>query len=139
MLNHSRWITVGVASGLLALMGASLLRAQQQPEPRRDTLQTGAVTPADTALRAKPGLQTGPARGDTLRPVHRDSAPPPGSVNKQSGEFQYHGAATDTALRAKPGTQTGRTAADSGKGHGRAWKKKGTAADSTRAKRDSTQ
>jgi hypothetical protein len=44
MLNHSRWITVGVASGLLALMGASLLGAQQQREPRRDALQTGAVT-----------------------------------------------------------------------------------------------
>ena len=69
---HSRWITVGVATGLLTLVGASLLHAQQESQPRRDTLQTGAVTPADTALRAKPGLQTGPARGDTLRPIARD-------------------------------------------------------------------
>ena len=91
---HSRWITVGVASGLLALMGASLLRAQQQPEPRRDTLQTGAVTQDTTHT-------------------------PSGSVDK-------------------PGIQAGPTPADSGKGHGKAWKKKGTAADSTRAKQDST-
>lgn len=72
MLNHSRWITVGVASGLLALMGASLLRAQQQPQPRRDTLQTGAVTPADTALRAKPGTQTGRNAADSTS-AKRDS------------------------------------------------------------------
>lgn len=73
---HSRWITVGVATGLLALMGASLLHAQQQPQQRRDTLQTGAVTQADTALKAKPGLQTGPAMGDTLRPVRQDTTLP---------------------------------------------------------------
>lgn len=51
MLNHSRWITVGVATGLLALMGASLLRAQQQTEPRPDTWQTGAVTQVNDAPR----------------------------------------------------------------------------------------
>jgi len=65
MPNRSRWITVGVASGLLALMGATLLHAQQQPEPRRDTLQTGVVTPADTALRAKLGTRTGPNAADS--------------------------------------------------------------------------
>jgi hypothetical protein len=93
----SRWITVGVATGLLALIGASLLHAQQQPQQRRDTLQTGAVTQADTALKAKPGLQTGPAMGDTLRPTRQDTTPaPPENVNK-----------------AAPGTQTGQTAADS--------------------------
>jgi len=54
MAIHSRWITVGVATGLLALMGASLLHAQ--PQQRRDTLQTGAVTQADTgqSLEARP-------------------------------------------------------------------------------------
>jgi hypothetical protein len=116
---HSRWITVGVATGLLALIGASLLHAQQQPQQRRDTLQTGAVTQADTALKAKPGLQTGPAMGDTLRPTRQDTTPaPPENVNK-----------------AAPGTQTGRRAADSGKAK---WKKPRTGADSIRAGRDST-
>jgi hypothetical protein len=56
---HSRWITVGVATGLLALIGASLLHAQQQPQHPRDTLQTGAVMQADTALKAAPGTRTG--------------------------------------------------------------------------------
>jgi hypothetical protein len=85
MAIHSRWITVGVATGLLALMGASLLHAQQPPQQRRDTLQTGAVTQADTALKAKPGLQTGPAMGDTLRPGQAGHDAPGESLEARPG------------------------------------------------------
>ena len=52
MRTHSRWITVGIAAGLLALVGASLLQAQQpQQQPRDSARETGAVTSADTLNR----------------------------------------------------------------------------------------
>ena len=158
MANHSRYLVVCATAGLLALAGASVLSAQQQP---RDTLQTGAVTPndsmtppavkdsmkppavkADTALRAKPGLQTGPAMNDTTTRMPTDTAKPPaGRVDsKNPSGFQYHGPPSDTALHARPGTQTGKTLGDSTKTtrkkHHR-WHKKATS-DTTKSQSDTT-
>jgi hypothetical protein len=52
---HSRWITLGVAAGLLALVGASLVDAQH-PQSRDTAPETAAVTPTDTLVR--PSLKT---------------------------------------------------------------------------------
>jgi hypothetical protein len=149
----SRCITLGAAAGLLALGAASVLAAQQQ-QPR-DTMQTGAVTQtdtlsqrgmatdtgkagigADTALKAKPGLQTGRARGDTGTAGTTDTMTMPSKTIRKKGAKGYHhtGAPSDTALHARPGTQTGKTSADSGKmKHGH----HGAMADSASARPDS--
>lgn len=78
-----------------------------------DTGLTGLKT--DTALKAKPGVQTGPARGDSSKVGATDTtAPPSGNVEKKGAEgYQHTGAPSDTALHAKPGTQTGKTSGDS--------------------------
>jgi hypothetical protein len=80
---------------------------------RSDTGETGMST--DTALKAKPGVQTGPARGDSSKVGAADTtAPPGGNVEKKGAEgYQHTGAPSDTALHAKPGTQTGKTSGDS--------------------------
>jgi hypothetical protein len=167
MRTHSQRITLGVAAGLLVLIGASLLQAQQQP--RDSVRETGAVTqtdtvnqpgmgadtgkvskpgaggyrytgpPTDTALKAKPGVQTGPARSDRGAAVAPDTTTAPGSVNRKgAGGFRYTGAASDTALHAQPGTQTGRTAADTGKVKTTKHRRHHVVSDSTHTRSDST-
>ncbi len=69
---------------------------------------TGA--PTDTALHAKPGTQTGRARGDTSRATEKfdTMTAPTGRVSKKGKKgYQYTGPPSDTALKAKPGVQTG--------------------------------
>jgi hypothetical protein len=64
---------------------------------------TGYQPPgSDTALKAQPGLQTGPARSDTG-----------GTGTPDTTTATQTGAASDTALHARP--QTGKTSADTGK------------------------
>jgi hypothetical protein len=128
---YSRCITLGATAGLLMLGGASVLVAQQQ-EPRDTGTETGAVTTdtsatgvrtdtgqaglsTDTALKAKPGVQTGPAKGDTGTAGATDTmTQPSGEVRKEGAKGYHHtGAPSDTALHAKPGTQTGKTSGDS--------------------------
>lgn len=77
--------------GVLALGGASVARAQDtsaatrqdtsayQPSPNQtDTTQVGKSksgyngAPTDTALKAKPGVQTGPAANDTGKVHHKN-------------------------------------------------------------------
>jgi len=77
----------------------------------------------DTALKAKPGLQTGAAVSDTggvsatsdTGGVSTTDTTATGKKHhkKGAGGYQYHGASSDSALHAKPGTQTGKTARDS--------------------------
>jgi len=114
----------------------------------------GAAT--DTALKAKPGVQTGPTAADSGRmgngqdtssyrqstsgqsqdtSGYKSSGNQPdtsrsGQVNRttRSG-YKYHGAATDTALKAEPGVQTGPTAGDSGRVHHRRHRMRMSAAD----------
>jgi len=63
MRTHSQRITLGVAAGLLALIGASLLQAQQQPQQPRDSVrETGAVMQTDTLNQPGMGLS------DSTRP-----------------------------------------------------------------------
>ncbi len=139
---YSRCITLGATAGLLMLGGASVLVAQQQ-EPGDTGTETGAVTTTDTAgqpsattdtsatgvrtdtgqaglstdtaLKAKPGVQTGPAKGDTGTAGATDTmTQPSGEVRKEGAKGYHHtGAPSDTALHAKPGTQTGKTSGDS--------------------------
>jgi hypothetical protein len=65
---HSRWITLGVAASLLALVGASLVDAQHLQS--RDTApETAAVTPTDTI---RPSLKTDSGSGSNQGAVgHR--------------------------------------------------------------------
>jgi len=68
----------------------------------------------DTALKAKPGLQTGAAVSDTGGVSTTDTTATGKKHHKKgAGGYQYHGASSDSALHAKPGTQTGKTATDS--------------------------
>ncbi len=78
-----------------------------------DTGQSGLQT--DSALKAKPGVQTGPAKGDTGTARATDTmTQPSGEVRKKGAKGYHHtGAPSDTALHAKPGTQTGKTSGDS--------------------------
>jgi hypothetical protein len=70
---HSRWITLGVAAGLLALVGASLVDAQH-PRSRDTAPETAAVTPTDTLIR--PTLKTDTGSGSKQGAVgYRDLEP----------------------------------------------------------------
>lgn len=92
------------------------------PSPSSTTAVTSSSSGAstDTALKAKPGLQTGAAATDTgMSPTTSDtggvsttdtSATAHKHHKKGAKGYQYHGAATDSALHAKPGTQTGKSA-----------------------------
>ena len=143
---HTRQTRMFAVVGVLALGGASAVAAQdtsaasrqdtsgyQQSGSQTDTTQTGAArsgasdtsqykyhgAPTDTALKAKPGVQTGPTAGDTGR-MHRrrhhmrmsamdtvvckDGS---NSPNSSSGACGSHGgvdtAATWAALKARGG------------------------------------
>ena len=165
---HSRWITVGVAAGLLTLVGASLA-SPQQPQAADTARETGAVTPTDTlsrpgmtadsgsvskqgaegfqytgpatdtALKARPGVQTGQRR-DSSRPMATSDTltAPTRSVSKQGAQaYRYNGAPSDTALHARPGTQTGPATTHSGKALRPHRKPHRAAPDSTRSGADS--
>jgi len=163
---HIRQTRMIAVVGVLALGGASVVAAQdtsaatrqdtsgyQQSGNQTDTMQAGAArsdtsqyqsngAATDTALKAKPGVQTGPTAGDSSRMGGQDTSSykssgsqdtssykssgnqadtsQAGQVNRtdKSG-YKYHGAATDTALKAEPGVQTGPTAGDTGQVHHR--------------------
>ncbi|HKT58977.1 MAG TPA: hypothetical protein VJQ46_02940 [Gemmatimonadales bacterium] len=104
--------------------------------------------PTDTALKAKPGVQTGPTAADSSRmgggqdtssskqdtSGYKSSggqADTSGRVNRttRSG-YKYHGAPTDTALKAEPGVQTGPAPGDTGRMHMRRHRMKMSAVDS---------
>jgi hypothetical protein len=71
---HSRWITLGIAAALLALVGASLVDAQH-PQSRDTVPETAAVTPTDTLIRPSPKTDT--ASGSNQGAVgHRWDAEP---------------------------------------------------------------
>jgi hypothetical protein len=93
---------------------------------------------SDTALKAKPGLQTGRARGDTGGiGTYDTTTAPTGRVHKKGAKgYHYTGAPSDTALHARPGTQTGKTAADTGKVKARKHRHHRPATDSTRIRAD---
>ncbi|HZM28681.1 MAG TPA: hypothetical protein VFB89_15135 [Gemmatimonadales bacterium] len=90
-----------------------------------DTGMTGMVndtsksrTSTDTALKAKPGVQTGPAAGDTggvsATTDTSTTADTSKAAHKQHHKkgakgYKYTGAPSDTTLHAKPGTQTGKS------------------------------
>ena len=121
--------------GALALGGVSIAGAQdtsaaarqdtsgyQTYQNKSDTSKANAST--DTALRAKPGVQTGPSAKDSGAAMNQDTSgyqPSSGSSDTSQGgrrtsgksHFKANGVVTDTALRAKPGVQTGPSAADS--------------------------
>lgn len=80
---------------------------------------TGYQPRSDTVLKAKPGLQTGPARGDTG-----------GTGTPDTTTATQTGAARDTALDARP--QTGKTSADTGKANVRRHRRHRAPNDSTR-------
>ena len=135
--------------GALALGGVSIAQAQDTSAAARqdtsgyqsysDSSQAGqnandssnfkaqgAVK--DTALRAKPGVQTGPSAKDSGAAAGQDTSgyQPSGNSDtsgmsgmSDSSNFKAHGVVEDTALRAKAGVQTGPSAADSGKHHRR--------------------
>ena len=164
---HIRQTRMIAVVGVLALGGASVVAAQdtsaasrrdtsgyQQSGNQTDTMQAGAArsgmsdtsqyksngASTDTALKAKPGVQTGPTAGDSSRMHGQDTssykssgsqdtssykssgnqADTSGRVNKttRSG-YKYHGPGSDTALDAKAGTQTGPAAGDTGRMHRR--------------------
>lgn len=109
----------------------------------------------DTALRAEPGVQTGPPADSSRRGAGQDTSSYRQSTSGQSQDtsgykssgnqpdtsqsgqvnrttrsgYKYHGAATDTALKAEPGVQTGPTAGDSGRVHHRRHRMRMSAAD----------
>jgi hypothetical protein len=94
---------------------------------------------SDTALTAKPRLQTVQARGDTGGTGTSDTTTAPtGGVHKK-GATGYHHTATpsDTALRTRPGMQAGKTSADTGKAKMGTHRRHRTATDSTRIRADS--
>ena len=159
MGTHLRFTPVLALVGMLALGAAPTARAQDTSQVRSDTsgyqgygadtmqrtAPTGADTgakyngpPTDTTLKAKPGVQTGPAAGDTSKAGMTSQADTvvckDGSTSPRTGEVCLkHGgidwtatnaalkargqqtiqpgdsASADTALRAKPGVQTGPT------------------------------
>jgi len=161
---HFRRRSTVALIGVLALSGAAVARAQDtsaaarhdtsgyQSSPNQtDTTQAGqnagrsdssgyksngAAT--DTALRAAPGVQTGPTGADSGRTrggqdtsgYRQDTSGYRSSgsqmdttqgqtVNRSSSGYKYHGAPTDTTLKAEPGVQTGPSAGDSGRVHHR--------------------
>jgi hypothetical protein len=147
--------------GALALGGVSIAQAQDTSAAARqdtsgyqsysDSSQAGQNANdssnfkahgaiKDTALRAKPGVQTGPSAKDSGAAAGQDTSGYKSSGSSDtsgmsgmsnssdtsgmsgmsdSSNSQAHGVVTDTALRAKPGVQTGPSAADSGKHHRR--------------------
>jgi hypothetical protein len=127
--------------GALALGGVSLAQAQDTSAAARqdtsgyqtyrkgsDSSQSNGAT-TDTALRAKPGVQTGPSVKDSGAAMGQDTSGYKSSSGSSdtssmgqmsdSSHFKAHGVVTDTALRAKPGVQTGPSVADSGRHHRR--------------------
>jgi hypothetical protein len=84
--------------------GAAGVETGQVDTTARDTGQAGMQT--DTALKAKPGLQTGPRRGDSANVGPSDTSMTPSATDTTMAP----NAAADTALRAKPGVQTGKPA-----------------------------
>lgn len=159
---HFRRTPMFAVVGVLALGAASVAAAQdttaaarqdtsgyQQSPNQTDTSQAGAArsdtsgykyngAASDTALKAKPGVQTGPTAADSGRmggaqdtssgrqqdtSAYKSSGnqtDTSGQVNRTDNSgYKYHGAATDTTLKAEPGVQTGPTAGDSGRMHHR--------------------
>src|SRR6476469_5584832 len=90
---HFRRTSVVALVGVLALSGASVLRAQD----------TSAAARQDTS-----GYQPSPNQTDTTQAGQN-------AARSDSSGYKSNGAATDTALHAKPGVQTGPTAVDSGR------------------------
>ncbi len=144
--------------GALALGGVSIAQAQDTSAAARqdtsgyqsysDSSQAGQNANdssnfkaqgaiKDTALRAKPGVQTGPSAKDSGAAAGQDTSGYKSSGSSDtssmsngsdtsgmsgmsdSSSFKAHGVVEDTALRAKPGVQTGPSAADSGNKHNR--------------------
>jgi hypothetical protein len=151
---HFRRTPLMVMVGVLALGGASVAGAQdtsaaarqdtsgyQPSRNQTDTAQAGQNdarsdssgyryngSPSDTALKAAPGVQTGPTAADSGRRAGQDTSSYRSSPNQtdttetgvdrtQPSGYKYHGAPTDTTLKAEPGVQTGPTAGDSGRRH----------------------
>lgn len=115
---NTRPTIVAVALGLLAAGGARLVGAQQQPSAsptdtgtvsqQKDTAvaakpskshkatkkgahgyrHNGAAS--DTALRAKPGTQTGPSRSDSTRPSPADTVMQPSGQTAQDTSLSAH-------------------------------------------------
>jgi len=163
---HIRQTRTIAVVGVLALGGASVVAAQdtssatrqdtsgyQQSGSQTDTMQAGGArsgmsdtsqykyhgAPSDTALKAKPGVQTGPTAdssqmGNQDTSSYKSSGGQDTSSYKSSGNqadtsgrvtktgrsgFKYHGPGSDTALDAKAGTQTGPAPGDTGRMHHR--------------------
>jgi hypothetical protein len=75
---------------------------ESKPSDKNNAAADTSQPRADTALKAKPGVQTGPS-ADTGK-ANADT----GKVNKDGASgYKYNGPSTDTALKAKPGVQTG--------------------------------
>lgn len=122
MAIHSRFTPVLALIGVLALSGASTVRAQD----------TSAAVRTDTALKAKPGVQTGPAAGDTGKAAQKAAASTADTVVCKDGSnaankkkaCKTHGGidwtATEAALKARGGNA-------------------GQSAESTAARTDTTQ
>jgi hypothetical protein len=78
----------------------------------KDSTKSNVST--DTALKAKPGLQTGQAASDTGGAGVTDTSTKAHKHHKKGAKnYNYNGAPSDSALHAKPGTQTGKSGADS--------------------------
>jgi hypothetical protein len=172
---HIRRTPVVAVVGVLALGAVSVAAAQdttaaarqdtsgyQQSGNQTDTSRMGGNAarsdtsgykyhgaPTDTALKAKPGVQTGPTAADSGRGGQDTSsykssggqdtssykssanqADTSGRVNRttRSG-YRYHGPGSDTALDAKAGVQTGPAASDTGRVHHRRHRMRMSAAD----------
>jgi hypothetical protein len=99
----------------------------------------GYRPPSDTALMAKPGLETGRVRSDTGSTAVSDTTTAPTGRGQKRGGTGYHraGAPTDSALHARPGRPTGETSADTGKVKARKHRHHRAAVDSTRIRADS--
>lgn len=141
---HFRQTRVIAVVGVLALGAASVAAAQdtsgyQQSGSQTDTLQAGAArsdtseyksngAATDTALKAKPGVQTGPTAGDTGRmggaqdtSSYRSSGGQDTSSNQSSGgqdtsSYKSSGNQTDTSQAG----QVNRTSKSGYKYHGAA-------------------
>jgi hypothetical protein len=105
MAIHSRFTPVLAVIGVLTLGGASTVRAQD----------TSAAAGTDTALKAKPGVQTGPAASDTGNAARKGAAGTADTVVCKDGSntankkkaCKTHGGidwtATEAALKARGG------------------------------------
>ena len=91
MAIHSRRARMLALVGVLALGGASALRAQEPTNAPKDTSAARTDTSGYQGYRAD-------------------------STRTDSSGFKYTGPATDTVLKAEPGAQTGPTAGDSSMG-----------------------